>query len=93
MKISEEKKQLARQYADENIQAGLNCSESVFNALIRSGIVDLPEEATALASGVNGGAAATGHTCGAITDAVMALGAVYGSADPPLRNADDGQIS
>lgn len=82
MKISEGKKELARQYVEENIQAGLNCSESVFNALIRSGILNLPEEATALASGVNGGAAATGHTCGAITGAVMALGAVYGSPDP-----------
>ena len=82
MKISQEKKELAMQYTEENIRGGLNSSESVFNALIRAGILDLPEEATALASGVNGGAAATGHTCGAITGAIMALGAVYGSPDP-----------
>ena len=82
MKISQEQKELARQYADENIRAGLNCSESVFNALIRAGVIDLPGEATALASGVNGGAAATGHTCGAITGAVMAMGAAYGSPNP-----------
>ncbi len=82
MKISEDKKALARQFVDENIKAGLNCSETVFNALIRSGIVDLPHEATALASGVNGGAGGTGYTCGALTGAVMGLGAIYGRRDP-----------
>lgn len=82
MYILEEKKELARQYVEENIKAGLNCSESVFNALIRAGVTDLPEEATALASGMNGGAACTGHTCGAIAGAIMALGAVYGRRDP-----------
>ena len=82
MYISEEKKALALQYAEENINAGLNCSESVFNALIRSGIIGLPMEATCLASGINGGVAGTGHTCGALAGAVLGLGAVYGRPDP-----------
>lgn len=82
MYISEEQKALARQYVEENISAGLNCSESVFNALIRADLIGLPMEATALASGVNGGAAGTGHTCGALVGAVMGIGAVYGRRDP-----------
>lgn len=82
MKITDEQKKLAHTYGDENIKAKLNCSETVFNALIRAGIVDLPEEATALASGMNGGAAGTGHTCGAIAGAVLAMGACYGRPDP-----------
>ena len=86
MHISEEQKERARAYAEENIEAGLNCSESVFNALIRADLLGLPMEATALASGINGGAAGTGHTCGALTGAVMAIGAVYGRPDP-IKNA------
>lgn len=86
MYISEEQKGLARQYTDENIKAGLNCSESVFNALIRAELLGLPGEATALASGINGGAAGTGHTCGALAGAVMAVSAVYGRPDP-IHNA------
>lgn len=82
MYISEEKKALAIQYVEESIEAGLNCSETVFNALIRAGVIGLKDEATALASGVNGGAAGTGHTCGALVGAVMGLGAVYGRKDP-----------
>lgn len=82
MEIADAKKELAKKCIMENIEAGLNCSESVFNALIRSGIVDLPEEATALSSGINGGAAGTGNTCGALAGAVMGLGAVYGRRDP-----------
>lgn len=82
MIITDEKKSRVKQYLEENIQAGLNCSESVFNAFIRADIIGLPMEATALASGVNGGVAGTGHTCGAVAGAVMALGAVYGRPDP-----------
>lgn len=82
MYISEEQKILARQYVEENIKAGLNCSASVFNAIIRAGLTGLSGEATALASGVNGGAAGTGHTCGALVGAVMAVSAVYGRSNP-----------
>ncbi len=83
MLISEEQKARALQYARENqVDHGLSCSESVFNALIRAGIIDLPEECTCLATGLSGGVGASGNTCGAVYGALMALGAVYGRKDP-----------
>ena len=49
MYISESQKELAVQLARENqMENGMSCSESVFNALIRSGILDLPEDYTHL---------------------------------------------
>ena len=82
MRLTEEQKALARRCLDENIRSGLCCSESVFLALIRSGVVDLPEEASALVSGLCGGVGGTGNTCGALTGAVLGLSAVYGRPDP-----------
>lgn len=87
MKITEEQKALARKYAEENIRSGLNCSESVLNALLRAKIIDFPEEATALASGLNGGVGSAGYTCGALASAMIALGAVYGRRDPIANRA------
>lgn len=82
MLITKEQKEQAQKYLAENIKSGLNCSESVFNALIRAKILPLPESYTALVSGINGGAAGTGHTCGALSSAVMAVSAIYGRKDP-----------
>ncbi len=82
MIITKEQKALARENLEENIGSGLNCCESVFNALIRAGIVDLPEEMTCLASGMGGGTGLTGKTCGALVAAAMSIGAEYGRRDP-----------
>lgn len=82
MALSEEQKKLAQQYAEENIRSGLNCSESVFNALLRSKVVNYPEELTALVSGLNGGVGSAGYSCGALASAMIALGSVYGRKDP-----------
>lgn len=83
MHITEEQKSNALQYARENqVEYGLSCSESVLNALIRAGIVDLPEYYTCLATGLSGGVGASGNTCGAVYGAMMALGAVYGRKNP-----------
>lgn len=83
MEISKEKKELALKYAEENHKEhGMSCSESVFNALIRSKILDLPEDYTRLATGLSGGVAASGNTCGAIYGGLMALGWVYGRKNP-----------
>jgi len=87
MKITEEQKALARKCAQENIRSGLNCSESVLNALLRAKIIDFPEEATALASGLNGGVGSAGYTCGALSSAMISLGAVYGRPDPIANRA------
>lgn len=82
MKLTEEQKALARQALEENIKAGCCCSESVFGALVKSGITGLPETAVALTSGLCAGAGGTGNTCGALVGAVMGLSAVYGRPDP-----------
>lgn len=83
MQISEAQEALALQYAAENHKEhNMSCSESVFNALIRSGIIDLPEDMTALATGFSGGVAASGNTCGAIYGGLLALGWVYGRKNP-----------
>lgn len=83
MKISKEQKELAVKMARENqMEHGMSCSESVFNALIRSGILDLPEDYTRIATGLSGGVAASGNTCGAIYGGLMALGWVYGRKNP-----------
>lgn len=82
MKLTEEQKTLARQALEENIKAGYCCSESVFGALVKSGIAGLPETAISLASGLCAGVGGTGNTCGALVGAVMGLGAIYGRPDP-----------
>lgn len=83
MKITKEQKENAVKMARENqMNYGMSCSESVFNALIRSGIIDLPEDYTRIATGLSGGVAASGNTCGAIYGGLMALGWVYGRKAP-----------
>jgi C_GCAxxG_C_C family probable redox protein len=62
-----------------------SCSQSVFAAFVDP--VDLPRElALRVASGLGGGLARTGNTCGAVTGAIMALGlrhcGVPAEADP-----------
>lgn len=92
MHISEEQKQLAVKLARENqMENGMSCSESVFNALIRSGILDLPEDYTRLATGLSGGVAASGNTCGAIYGGLLALGWVYGRRNPRSTPQDPAQ--
>ncbi len=73
---------LARDRAIENFKNGLNCGECVLEALIHVGALHLPPEATALATGFGGGLGLTGHTCGALSAAVLAAGAVHGRPDP-----------
>ena len=89
MFITPSQKEKAIQYAKENqMDYGLSCSESVLNALIRAGILDLPEEYTCLATGLSGGVGASGNTCGAVYGALMALGAVYGRKNPHANPND-----
>lgn len=68
--------------AIENHKAGLNCAESVLDALIRSGAVHLPPESVALCTGFGSGIGLTGHTCGALSAAILALGSKFGRPDP-----------
>jgi C_GCAxxG_C_C family probable redox protein len=82
--MSEERdlRTLASDYAIENYKNGLNCAECVYEALLRCGALKAPKETIAMTTGFGGGIGATGHTCGALSAAVMACGAVYGRPDP-----------
>lgn len=83
MEISKEKKALAVKLARESqLEYGLNCCESVINGLIRAGILEIPEDYTRLATFLSGGCGSSGNTCGALSGAMMALGAEYGRRIP-----------
>ena len=80
----EEIRRLAVEYAGDNISnRKMNCSESVLDALIRSGAIDAPAEAVAYATGFGGGGGGVGFTCGALSSAILANSMVHGRKDPP----------
>jgi len=69
--------------AVENFKNGLNCAESVMDALIRSGALESEHKTLISAcTGFGGGIGLSGQTCGALTAAVMANSAVHGRPDP-----------
>ncbi|MBE0635848.1 C_GCAxxG_C_C family protein [Candidatus Bipolaricaulota bacterium] len=72
-----------RHRAHANFSAGFNCAECVTEAvwaLIKS---DLPADAWKLATGFGGGIGLYGDTCGALTGAILAVGAVHGRGTLP----------
>ncbi len=76
-------RELCGNLAVENFKGGLNCCESVYNALLRSGVLSGVDPKTqAMCIGFGGGIGLSGHTCGALSAIVMACGAVYGRPDP-----------
>jgi C_GCAxxG_C_C family probable redox protein len=75
-------KTLVSEYAAENFKGGLNCAESVMEALVRSGALKVPKEIVGLSTGFGGGVGLSGNTCGALSAAVLANSAVYGRPDP-----------
>lgn len=82
MNNENDKSQLVNDYAIENFKNGLNCAESVYDALIRAGVLDVAKETVAMCTGFGGGIGLYGETCGALSAAVMANSAVYGRKDP-----------
>lgn len=78
----EDKLKLVSDYAIENYKHGLNCAESVFDALIRIGALKVPKGTIAMCTGFGGGIGLAGATCGALSAAIMANGAKYGRPDP-----------
>ena len=72
-----------RQRAKKNFSLGYNCSETVFEAVLGEMDLDLPPEAVRLATGFGGGVGLYGDSCGAITGAVLAVGAVHGRRSLP----------
>ncbi len=72
----------AAEQAMENYKNGLNCSEAVYNALIQIGAIGASSETSAMCMGFGGGIGLAGYTCGALSAAVMAVGAGQGRKDP-----------
>ena len=72
-----------RQRAHSNFSSGFNCTECVTEAVWDIINTDLPAEARKLATGFGGGLGLYGDTCGALTGAVLAVGAVHGRSSLP----------
>lgn len=77
-----DKSQLVSDFAIENFKNGLNCAESVYEALIRAGVLDVPKETVAMCTAFGGGIGLSGQVCGALSAAIMANSAIYGRKDP-----------
>ena len=69
--------------AKANFKTGLNCAESVFEAVLSQIDTGLPPETLCLMTGFGGGGGLFGDTCGALVGAMAALGAVYGRREVP----------
>ena len=69
--------------AKANFRTGMNCAESVFEAVLAHVDTGLPPETLCLMTGFGGGGGHFGDTCGALVGAMAALGAVYGRRAVP----------
>jgi C_GCAxxG_C_C family probable redox protein len=75
--------------AREGFKSGLNCAEAVFDALRRAGVIEAPAQSIAMCMGFGGGIGLSGFTCGALSGAVMGLGARHGRRDPWATPAEE----
>jgi C_GCAxxG_C_C family probable redox protein len=69
--------------AKANFKTGLNCAESVFEAVSAYVNLGLPHEAMCVMTGFGGGGGLFGDTCGSLVGAMATLGAVYGRREVP----------
>ncbi|NCD09029.1 MAG: C_GCAxxG_C_C family protein [Negativicutes bacterium] len=81
-KADKDLSELVSDYAIENYKHGLNCSESVYEALVRAGVLNVDKNTVGMCTGFGGGIGLYGATCGALSAAIMANSAVYGRKDP-----------
>lgn len=88
----EEKIEAIKQRARKNFSLGYNCAECVTEAVLTLVETGLPVEAKKMATGFGGGVGLYGDTCGALTGAIMAIGAVHGRAKLP-EDADPKQAA
>lgn len=72
-----------RDRARKNFSKGYNCAECVLEAVLTHVDTGLPKTVQKMATGFGGGVGLYGDTCGAITGAVLAVGAVHGRSDLP----------
>ena len=78
----DEIRELAGKYGRENLENGMNCAESVYDACIRAGALDAPPETVASATGFGGGGGCAGFTCGALAGAILANSTAHGRKSP-----------
>ncbi len=78
----EELKEKACAAAKNNFRKGLNCSESVYAALVEVGLIDFPPETVAIATAFGGGMGLTGGVCGALIGLMMGVSSVHGRRNP-----------
>ena len=77
----------ARENAKQNFREGLNCAESVLEAVVSTGIMkDVPPEIVAVSTGFGGGIGQYGSVCGALAGATIAVSCVHGRKNP--KNGD-----
>ncbi|HBT96982.1 MAG TPA: hypothetical protein DEB25_04770, partial [Desulfobulbaceae bacterium] len=76
-----------RERAKDNFSKGFNCAECVLEAALAIIDTGLPAESLKMATCFGGGISLYGDTCGAITGAVLAVGAVHGRGQLP-QNED-----
>lgn len=72
-----------REKARKNFSKGYNCTECIMEAVITTIDTGLPPEVMKLATGFGGGVGLYGDTCGAVTGAILAVGAVHGRSELP----------
>ncbi|MEW6658291.1 MAG: C-GCAxxG-C-C family protein [Thermodesulfobacteriota bacterium] len=72
-----------KEKAKANFKTGLNCAESVLEAVLSQVETGLPMETMCLMTGFGGGMGHFGDTCGSLVGAIAALGAVYGRRQIP----------
>lgn len=81
-KSIEQKVKEAEEKSRNYFREGLNCAECVTRSFMDMYDINLPDEIIALSTGFGGGMGHTKNTCGAITGAVLALGAIKGRRNP-----------
>lgn len=81
-KFQDEMKEKLDAYTVENFKNGLNCTESIYEAFLRTGILKMPKETLAMCVGFGAGIGISGNVCGALTAAILINSAVYGRPDP-----------
>lgn len=80
-RVEELSKEAARR-AMEHFRHGLNCAECVVQAFIDLGISSYDPSIVGLVSGMGGGMAHTGHTCGAVNAGLVVVSAEKGRKNP-----------
>jgi C_GCAxxG_C_C family probable redox protein len=78
----EDIKQEVASIAGEYFRKGLNCAESVYQALQKVGLVDFPPDTVAMTTAFGGGIGLSGGVCGALVALTMAVSAVHGRKYP-----------